>query len=103
MSEQGEFEKLFRVDGRVLDADIHRELTIDIANEERKVWSDVAVSDDEVYVTLDQIKKRIEEAKKEFPESKTFITHADANLVHEVDWDSYNEAMIAWKKKWFGS
>ena len=48
--------------GRVLDADIHRELTVEEANKERTVWTKEKVTSDEVYIKLSDV----EEMKKDF-------------------------------------
>ena len=50
----------------------------------------------------DEFLEIVKDARREFPNSKNFIKHQDEHAVHEVDWDSYDEAVIAYRKKWFG-
>ena len=59
--------KQIREKARYLDADIHRELTIEEAQKELAVWSKDKIEDEDLVINLSKLQKIVDEVGSKFP------------------------------------
>ena len=93
-----ELMKRIRQKARYLDADIHRELTIEEAQKELAVWSKDKIDDEDLFIRLSELKQIVTQVGKEFPllnEDGTYKWDSETSKKGNIFFD-----VIEWYEKY---